>query len=291
MVYKSAATACLLIAVSLLAGFALEATARTHHAVRHQSRHKVVPRVTRHQPVRRGLRQSTKCVVKTSAHPVAAKAAVKKAVAADVAPDEPRTPPGYETQTQLLARAYRLRDQALNEQMKGDHGLAVKHLLDATQLSTLYYGKSVPQEALLYFDLGVAASGAEQNDVAREAFRQCLERDPKMSEAQMRLAMVLAREGKQAEALTYARQAVELQPEDSRAHLVLSLLLERQGQVAEAQAEKDKARRLAKAAGITTPKELLESEAAPESTDASKVQPEAPDGTAMPLPADPDSEL
>jgi tetratricopeptide (TPR) repeat protein len=112
-----------------------------------------------------------------------------------------------------------------------------------------------------------------------------------MSEAQMRLAMVLAREGKQAEALTYARQAVELQPEDSRGHLVLSLLLERQGQVAEAQAEKDKARKLAKAAGITTPKELLESEAAPESTDASNVQPEAPDGAATPLPADPDSEL
>jgi tetratricopeptide (TPR) repeat protein len=284
----------------------LEVPARTRRSVSQskQTVHHPVKRKAHgsakvvHAPVhsRKSARKTVTAKSSTKSQPESASAKGKsvaaKAVPAPVKatslddPDEPRTPPGYETQTQLLARAYRLRDQALNEQLKGDHGLAVKHLLDATQLTSQYYGKSTPQEALLYFDLGVAASQAEQNELARQSFQQCLERNPDMSEAQMRLAMVLARQGKQAEALSYARQAVELQPEDSRAHLVLSLLLERQGHAAEAKAEKDKARRLAKSAGITTPKELLESVAPLPNAESEPL----PDASSPGAPAPSDSE-
>jgi hypothetical protein len=81
-----------------------------------------------------------------------------------------------------------------------------------------------------------------------------------------------------------------LQPEDARAHLVLALLLERQGQVAEAKAEKAKARQLAKAAGITTPKELLESGTPIPGMEEPLPDPE-PSGEAVPLPADTEPEL
>lgn len=288
----------------LLFVLAVDAGARTRHRVVHHT----PPKKTRHvaAPVRK--KRTVVVVRKSKAVPVrpTAKAhsvthftavakptkptnvdttsTVSKSDSHPVSVDEPRTPPGYETETQLLARAYRLRDLALNEEQKGDHGLAVKHLMDATQLSTQYYGKPVSQEALLYFDLGIAAAAAEQNDVAREAFQQCLERKPDMSEAQMRMAMVLARQGKQAEALTYARQAVELQPEDARAHLVLSLLLERQGKLEEAKSEKAKARQLAKAAGITTPKELMESGTPIPGMEEPVPEPEAPAGQAVPIP-------
>jgi len=154
-------------------------------------------------------------------------------------------PPNYEVETRLLAKSYALRDQALNEQIRGDFGDAVKHLSEAAEISAEYYqGKPSPTEAQLYFELAVAAENAGQNDLARKSYEDCLARNPKLADVRVRLATLLAKTGDSDQAITEARRAAEIDASDPRPHHLLGILLERKGDLNEAELEKSKTRAL-----------------------------------------------
>lgn len=189
----------------------------------------------------------------------------------------------YESDTGLLRRVYALRDLALNEKMRGDYGLAVKHLMEAAQLSSQYYQKPSANESLLYMDLAGAAEAAGQDDVAGQAYIQCIERASGSAEARMRYSQLLARRGHTEEALSQARQAVASQPANPEAHMLLGLLLEGQGEAAAAAQAKQRAR------------SLLESRPSP-AEDGSETRPPSRAGgtksdTAEPLLAEPEPSL
>lgn len=154
-----------------------------------------------------------------------------------------------------MNRAYSLRDQALNEQLSGDYGLAMRHLLEATQMAAIYYGKPSGAEALLYLDLARVAEQAGQHEVARQAYGQWLERTPESPEARLRYSALLAKLGLVAEATSQARKAIELDPADARTHLMLALLLEHQGKLKEARAARASLRALLEARPTRCPPE------------------------------------
>lgn len=227
-------------------------------------------------------------VVARSKSPV--KAAVKKSPApaktAEPAPVATK-PVDYVEQTDLLARAYRLRDEALNDEIQANYGLAVKKLMDATQLSAQYYPTGSPAEALLYYELGRVAQQADRKDVAKQAFLQALERKPDLVDARVNLALIYAAEGRHAEALDNVRRAISAEPENSRAHLALSMLLEKQGNAAEAQSEKSESRRLIEPDAQKKPPEVgspvpekieSTSEASPEGATTEPARPEPATG-------------
>jgi Flp pilus assembly protein TadD len=160
--------------------------------------------------------------------------------------NEPKAmPPNYEAETRLLSKSYKLRDQALNEQMRGDLGEAVRHLREATEISGEYYqGERSPTEATLYYDLAVAAEAAGQTDLAVQSYRQCIERNAKMPGVRVKLALLLAKQGETEEAMGEARKAADSDPEDPRPHHLMGLLLERKGDIVGARQEQDRSKAL-----------------------------------------------
>lgn len=168
---------------------------------------------------------------------------------------EPKAmPPNYEAETRLLAKAYQLRDQALNEQMRGDLGDAVKHLSEATEISNEYYqGEPSPAEAQLYFELAVAAESAGQNALADKSFSESIKRNPRAAEPRVRYATLLAKLGNAEQAIAEARLATGADPADPRPHSLLAVLLERKGELEEADAEKARAKALLSARPVPKP--------------------------------------
>lgn len=163
-------------------------------------------------------------------------------------------PPNYEAETRLLSKAYQLRDQALNEQMRGDLGDAVKHLSEATEISNEYYqGEPNPAEAQLYFELAVAAEAAGQDDLAGKSFAECIKRNPRAAEPRVRYAALLAKLGNAEQAISEARLAAGADPADPRPHSLLAVLLERKGELEEADAEKARTKDLLSARPVPKP--------------------------------------
>lgn len=167
---------------------------------------------------------------------------------ADKSLEPKEMPPNYEVETRLLSKAYRLRDQAHNEQMRGDYGDAVKHLGEAAEISGQYYqGEPAAAEAQLYLELGEAAEAAGQDDLACRSYRDCIARNPTLPAVHVQLAILLAKLGDADNALAEAQKASTVDPYDPRAHHLLSLLLERKGDLTLADAERAKATSLLKA--------------------------------------------
>ncbi len=144
----------------------------------------------------------------------------------------------------IMAKIYSLRDRGLNEHLAGNHGWAVRRLLEATQLSSTYHGKPSATETLLFLDLATCAEQAGLSSVALQAYAQWLDRAPRSSEARIRLSGLLARQGQVREATRVARKAIEFDPPSPRAHLLLALLLEHQGELSEARMERESSRAL-----------------------------------------------
>jgi len=188
------------------------------------------------------LKPSQKKLLKASGKtPALQKDSQKKAVTQNSARI---LPPVELDQKTLFNRIYSLRDQGLNEQLAGDYGPALRHLMEATQLSSAYHVRPTATESLLYLDLADCAEQAGLPALARQAYGQLLERSPRSSEAHIRLGRLLARLGHVREATSAARQAIALDPASPKAHLLLALLLEHQGELAEARAERDSSRAL-----------------------------------------------
>jgi len=258
---------CLLVALAivLLHGLCLlggqEAHARRHKSASRVSHSHKSTRTTRRSSVsrRRSSRRATgrraaaakASPAKTKGKPPAGKspgtATASPAPAGKAKPGAEAEKPAAPPDKSLLVRAYALRDRALNEKLRGDYGLAVKHLIESTQLTSQYYAKPSPVETLLYMDLGAAAESAGSNEVARQAYLQCVGRSPSSPEVRLRLAQLLARMGQSSDAIAEARKAIELGPADPRAHHLLSLLLERKGETQEANLARERSRALLEA--------------------------------------------
>ncbi len=173
-------------------------------------------------------------------------------------PVEPKPlPASYEQESRLLGKVYSLRDRALNEEMRGNYGDAVKQLSQAVEISNQYYGgKPSPAESQLYMELGKAAEEAGQDDLAKRSYGESLNRNPNCTDVRVRLAALLAKTGDPVGAAEQARKAVALDPDDPRAHHLLGLLLEKQGDLEAARAEKAKSKALLRAGARHKPARL-----------------------------------
>src|SRR5271168_4134309 len=85
-----------------------------------------------------------------------------------------------------------------------------------------------PDVAFAHFQLGYAYTALKQPDKARAEYEKCVAIDPKMSEAQLNLGILLLEEDPRA-AVTPLRKAVELLPSQSRPRYLLGLAEERSG--------------------------------------------------------------
>jgi len=83
-----------------------------------------------------------------------------------------------------------------------------------------------PDVAFAHFQLGYAYTALKQPDKARAEYEKCVAIDPKMSEAQLNLGILLLEEDPRA-AVTPLRKAVELLPSQSRPRYLLGLAQER----------------------------------------------------------------
>ena len=85
-----------------------------------------------------------------------------------------------------------------------------------------------PDVAYAHFQLAYAYTGLHQTDEAQAEYQKCVALDPKMSEAQLNLGILLL-EKDPAAAATSLRKAVEFLPSQSRPRLLLGLALQRSG--------------------------------------------------------------
>jgi Flp pilus assembly protein TadD len=85
-----------------------------------------------------------------------------------------------------------------------------------------------PDVAFAHFQLGYAYTALKQPDKARAEYEKCVALDPKMSEAQLNLGILLLEEDPRA-AVTPLRKTVELLPSQSRPRYLLGLAQERSG--------------------------------------------------------------
>ncbi len=83
-----------------------------------------------------------------------------------------------------------------------------------------------PDVAYAHFQLAYAYTGLNRAAEAREEYQRCIDLDPKMSEAQLNLGILLL-ETDPAGAATPLRKAVELLPSQSRPRYLLGVALER----------------------------------------------------------------
>ncbi len=124
-----------------------------------------------------------------------------------------------------LAKVYALRDQALNDQLRGNYGLAYEELKQACLLASAHWSRHKPVMESLYFELATAAELAGKQEEALEALHDCLACKPDHVKARLKLARLLARAGKLEEAVVEARKAVSQAPGDAEAEALLNLLL------------------------------------------------------------------
>jgi Flp pilus assembly protein TadD len=264
------ATACLLVlqawSFAVWAGQKSHARASQNHAsgasAKKQGRHRYSSDVSSHSAATssrkeksRRSRASTKALSKSKANTASRQGAKQSGKVSDQDSGEPKAmPPNYEAETRLLAKAYQLRDQALNEQMRGDLGDAVKHLSEATEISNEYYqGEPNPAESQLYFELAVAAEAAGQNILADKSYGESIKRNPKATEPRLRSATLTAKLGNLEKAIAEARLASGADQADPRPHNLLSLLLEHKGDFEEAATERARAKALLFAKPVPKP--------------------------------------
>lgn len=100
--------------------------------------------------------------------------------------------------------------------VKEQHHLALEHLTVSVSLND--------QQPLAFSNLGVAMERLQQWDAAKTAYRRAIELDSRMPNPRFGLALMLSREGKQAEAIREAEALVQLNPDDANAKYLLAQL-------------------------------------------------------------------
>jgi tetratricopeptide (TPR) repeat protein len=100
--------------------------------------------------------------------------------------------------------------------VKEQHNLALEHLTVSVSLDD--------QQPLALSNLGVALERLQQWDAAKAAYRRAIELDPRLPNPRVGLALMLSREGKQAEAIREAESLVQINPNDANAKSLLAQL-------------------------------------------------------------------
>jgi tetratricopeptide (TPR) repeat protein len=100
--------------------------------------------------------------------------------------------------------------------VKEQHILALEHLTVSVSLDD--------QQPLALSNLGVALERLQQWDAAKAAYRRAIELDPRLPNPRFGLALMLSREGKQAEAIREAESLVQINPNDANAKSLLAQL-------------------------------------------------------------------
>lgn len=127
----------------------------------------------------------------------------------------------------LLARAYGLRDDGLNEKMAGNFGVALAKLKQSVEVFEEHGGsESNAVKSLLFFDIGQTAELAGELSLARDSYQRCIRVAPPLTshEAALRLAIVLARMGNLEFARRVGDEAVQAKPNDPRIRAVLAMI-------------------------------------------------------------------
>ena len=152
--------------------------------------------------------------------------------------------PNYEAEVAPMSQIYRLRDLAINEDLGGDFGLAMKHFKEATALLSSFSGNHGPTDVLAFYAMGRTAEDAGQFETAKQSYIEALNHDSRFVDIHLRLASLLAKTGQTKQAISEAQKACDIDPTDPRGHFMLGLLFEHIGQLADAKQEKEKARNL-----------------------------------------------
>ena len=84
--------------------------------------------------------------------------------------------------------------------------------------------RSHPEHANGHYALGHVRESRGRIESAKRLYRRTLEIESDHGDAQLRLALLLAREGDIAQALYHAREATRLQPEQEEARLLFEAL-------------------------------------------------------------------
>ena len=158
---------------------------------------------------------------------------------------EPKGTDMPERMNPSFGKAYALYDEGANARISGNYPLAISCLGRALAMvpANSHGGPSVLQLNMEY-ELAQSAEASGDMALAARYYARALSDRPNFTEASVRLATVLARSGKYAEALRTARAATQRSPNDPRTHAILTVLLEKTGALEEAKSEKSKTRSL-----------------------------------------------
>lgn len=148
-----------------------------------------------------------------------------------------------------MAHAYSLYDSGANARVTGNYADAIDKLNQSARLFNnandyQHGGTASTLEAMVHFELGLAAEGAQDFGLARDSYQRCLIIRPTFTQASVRLVDMLARTGQSPLALAKAQEAVNANPADPRSHLLLALMFEKTGRTDMARVSRETAKRL-----------------------------------------------
>lgn len=129
----------------------------------------------------------------------------------------------------LIAQAYHLYDQGLNEHLVGNYGSALDKLTEASNLldqarSNQRTGVPSTMEAMVFYEMGQTAEQDGDVRLARDSYAHCVKACPTFVEGYLRVSSLLAREGNLALAENFAREGEASCPGDARLAQLVKLI-------------------------------------------------------------------
>jgi tetratricopeptide (TPR) repeat protein len=128
----------------------------------------------------------------------------------------------------LLQDGYRLYDQGLSERIKGNYGLAIDKLTEASNLldqarSHQRDGRASTLESMVFFELGLCAEEDNDLSLARDSYAKAFRANPRYVEAYLRGARLQAENGNKPLALSIIKEGLQ-NLSDPRLETMLELL-------------------------------------------------------------------
>ncbi|MBX9939566.1 MAG: hypothetical protein K2Y32_09945 [Candidatus Obscuribacterales bacterium] len=143
------------------------------------------------------------------------------------------SPPDYDMEPRrrnyaLLQDGYRLYDQGLSERIKGNYGLAIDKLTEASNLldqarSHQRDGRASTLESMVFFELGLCAEEDNDLSLARDSYAKAFRANPRYVEAYLRGACLQAENGNRPLALSIVKEGLQ-NVSDPRLETMLELL-------------------------------------------------------------------
>jgi len=167
-----------------------------------------------------------------------------------------------------FSKTYALYDQGVNARLSREYQAAISDLGRALDMVPENDHGGIPVLQLnMEYDLALAAEGKGDFDLAARYYARAVADRPNFTEASVRLATVLAKNGNYVDALKAARAGVEHSPGDPRTHAILAVIMAKMGLSAQASLERQKtATLLANPSNIHLPPEPAASQVSPNQT-------------------------